>query len=253
MLSPCGWPVDGCEDCTDLNSLPDDIRQQVEDTAVGLLYRWTGRRFGPCPKTVRPCRRECLSQFGAVWPARISGEWVNLTCTVCTGDCNCQRICETVLEGPVAGIDEILIDGQSLAPSATVRVDDHSRVVRIDGGCWPRCQRLDLPPSEPDTWQITYRQGLEVPDGGGLVAGTLSCELAKAFCGSDDCRLPRRVQSVTREGVTVAVLDAFEDLDEGRTGIWEVDSWVASLSEPDRRPSVFSPDVPRHREPTGVA
>src|SRR3546814_8783259 len=79
-----------------------------------------------------------------------------------------------------------------------------------------------------------------------------SSDLAKAACNDKTCGLPRRVQSVTRQGVTVAVLDAFDDIDEGHTGIWLIDSWVASVVRRPRKMRVLSPDrmPPRYRQKT---
>src|SRR3546814_20637846 len=80
----------------------------------------------------------------------------------------------------------------------------------------------------------------------------LAVERAKAACNDKSCGLPRRVQSVTRQGVTVAVLDAFDNIDEGHTGIWLIDSWVASVVRRPRKMRVLHPDrMPhRHRQKT---
>ena len=79
----------------------------------------------------------------------------------------------------------------------------------------------------------------------------LAWELSKAVECPDECELPQRVQSVTRQGVSVTVLDQFEDLDEGRTGIWLIDSWVASVTRPPSGGSVLSPDLWCHH-PSGA-
>src|SRR3546814_4772015 len=50
-----------------------------------------------------------------------------------------------------------------------------------------------------------------------ISAGRLANELAKAACNDKSCGLPQRVQSITRQGVTVAVLDSFDDIDTGHT------------------------------------
>jgi hypothetical protein len=106
---------------------------------------------------------------------------------------------------------------------------------------------MDAPLGSENTWSVTYQQGKPVPVGGQIAAGLLACELAKAACGDKSCGLPQRVQSITRQGVTVAVLDAFDDIDTGHTGIWLIDSWVASVTKRPRRWRVLSPD---RRQPT---
>src|SRR3546814_17185264 len=85
-------------------------------------------------------------------------------------------------------------------------------------GRWPTCQNMNLADGAEDTWSVTYVKGYAVPKGGQVAAGMLAVELAKAACNDKTCGLPRRVQSVTRQGVTVAVLDAFDDIDEGQIG-----------------------------------
>jgi hypothetical protein len=41
------------------------------------------------------------------------------------------------------------------------------------------------------------------------------------------------------------MLDAFDDIEKGHTGIWIIDSWVTSITQPPARSVVLSPDVPR--------
>lgn len=276
--APCDWPIFGCGmddygegdgtdlDCRALESLSPEIRDAIEETAVAHLWNWTGRRFGLCEVAVRPCRRDCDSPstygvpsisgyaVGAVpWlPALIAGSWYNLTCGRCGDLCNCSAVEEIGLPGPVDSVVEVVIDGAVLDPSA-YRVDDRRLLVRQDGGRWPTCNALSEPVTEEGTWQVTYLRGSAVPRGGQLSAGLLACEMAKAVCGDSSCKLPQRVQSITREGVTTVLLDGFEGLDRGQTGIWFVDSWVTSITRTPRRAKVYSPDVQRPRATTWSA
>jgi hypothetical protein len=150
-----------------------------------------------------------------------------------------------VFEKPVESIVAIEIDGKALAPSA-YRVDDNRLLVRQDGETWPYCQNMSRPLGEVDTWAVTVQTGTPVPAGGQLAAGKLACELAKAANGAEKCELPQRWQTVTRQGVTIsAAIDLFQGLDEGKTGIWLIDSWVASVNKPDIGFSIASPDYRR--------
>ena len=93
---------------------------------------------------------------------------------------------------------------------------------------------------------MSFVWGTPVPAGGQVAAGLLSLEMAKALAHDSSCKLPQRWQSITRQGVTITAQDLFEDLNEGRTGLWLVDSWVASVTQPKRVGGrVFSPDIPR--------
>jgi hypothetical protein len=250
--------------CEALESLPASGVERFERMAVDLLWHWTGRRYGQCEGTIRPCRQDCtagVSTYGSSvsaygrrvvspWaPALVGGDWFNVGCGAGCGDlCGCGAWGSTLrLDVPAYEVVSIEVDGEVL-PSGSYRVDDRRLLVRQDGGRWPYCQDMGLPLGEPGTWAVTLRVGAPVPVGGQVAAGRLACELAKAATGKGKCELPNRVQSVTRQGVTVSMMiDTFDDLDQGRTGIWTVDSWVASVTKPDIGFSIASPDL----RPTG--
>jgi hypothetical protein len=256
--APCSWEVD-YSDCTDLDVLENSGDPQMfEEMAVQYLWNWTGRKFGVCEVTVRPCREDCAEGYstffgwgplpgaypgGAPWrPVIVNGRWYNLGCGVCGDTCGCTRLEQVTLPGPIASIESITINGEVL-PDSAYRVDDNRHVVRLDGGEWPLCQDLAAPVTEENTWEITYKRGVPVPSGGSVAAGVLALELAKAACNDKSCRLPQRVQTVTRQGVTIAMLDAFDDVEKGHTGIWIIDSWLSSINRAPIPSRVFSPDV----------
>lgn len=238
-------------------------KEVFEKMASDLLWQWTGRKFGIEKVSIRPRRARGAGRESTYsgkgpytslpgsprpgWePVLIGGSWLSLRCGSCSGGCNCEWGKALVLPGPVKEVTEVLIDGEVLDPSAYY-LTPWGTLVRMDGGFWPNDQDLLKPPSEKGTWQITYRRGVEVPEGGQIAAGVLARELFLAACSDDECSLPQRVQSITRQGVTVAVLDSFDDVEKGRTGIWLIDSWVASVSKSPRPSSVMSPDVRRNQ------
>jgi hypothetical protein len=95
--------------------------------------------------------------------------------------------------------------------------------------------------------QVTLRHGLPWPVDGRVAISTLACELALACSNDSACRLPKRVQSITRQGMTMVVLDPLQFLDQGKFGVPEVDYFVNGVN-PGRnrqRARVLSPDVPR--------
>jgi len=278
--APCDWPILGCGsedeqgdpvdlglDCRALDSLSEAARSVIETTATSYLWNWTGRKYGLCEVTLRPRRADCVKQEssyrgyaglqqtvlprqGAPWtPALLGGQWFNLTCGLCGGTCSCEAVEQIGLPGPVDSIVEVLVDG-SVVDANAYRVDNRRLLVRQDGEKWPICNDYGKDTTEPGTWQVSYNRGSPVPEGGQLAAGLLACEMAKAVCGDPSCKLPQRVQSITREGVSTVLLDGFEGIEKGQTGIWFVDSWVMSVMHSPRRPTVFSPDMQTPRATT---
>jgi hypothetical protein len=229
-----------------------------EQMAVDFLRQWTGGVFGLCPVTVRPCRADCdgaTSTFfgrgpypsgggmGGYVPALIAGSWYNLSCGACASTCSCDETSSFALPGPVHAIDQVLIDGQPL-PEDAYRVDNRRLLVRMDGGLWPVCQDLSADPTQPGTWQVSYLRGLPVPVGGQVAAGVLACEFEKAACKDASCKLPERLKQVTRQGVSVTIFDEFAEIGQGGTGLYLVDSWVASVTNAPRPSRVVSVDRP---------
>jgi hypothetical protein len=257
-LGACSWPVDygECGTCDDLASMPTSGIERFETMAAEFLWRWSGRQFGLCEGTIRPCRQDCYEGMSTYYgagrgplgvsafsPTLIRGEWFNVGCgTGCGDSCGCSFGRALRFETPVYEVVTVEIDGDIL-PRSAYRVDDHRFLVRQDGKQWPYCQNMNAALGEENTWAVTVRVGSPVPAGGQIAAGKLACELAKAACGSKGCELPSRVQSVTRQGVSISMMiDTFDDLDKGRTGIWLIDSWVASVVKPDIGFSIASPD-----------
>lgn len=260
-MAPCNWSVSyaACTSCPALEGMTPTERLAFESMAVEYLWRWTHQQFGICDVELRPCSTECcdwttfwgsgpypfLNEGGHSWPALVSGKWYNLRRA-----CGCSTACETpgalVLPGPVADVEEILLDGVVFPPTSW-RLDGEL-LFRTDGEAWPTCQDLTLPTTEVGTWQVLYARGTPVPHGGQIAAGILACELAKAACRDVSCALPQRVQTLTRQGVTMAMIDDFRGIEKGHTGIWLIDSWVTSVVSPTRPSRVYSVDVPPRRQ-----
>jgi len=262
QYAPCDWPVDYGTECTVLAGTEMELsKAKFEQMAVELLWNWTNRIFGTCDVTIRPCRSKNnflpstwegrgpvvnYPAFSGGWyPELINGEWFNLYCGRCgVQNCTCEYslIKSIHLPGPVVEVTEVTIDGVVLA-AGNYRLDNSRWLVRTDGEAWPAEQNLDVDSSAVGSWTVSYTQGVETPIGGQIAAGRLACELAKAHLGDKSCGLPQRVQSITRQGVTVgAMMDTFEDLKDGKTGIWEIDAWTGSVIRPREFASVVSVD-----------
>lgn len=261
MRKPCGWSATPCESCCSeaLQTLDDAVVEVLSAQAVSILWAATGRQYGLCETVLRPCRRNCGSYWGGLpTPMRVSGEWLNIGCNTCASACGCTTVSEFIAEN-VEEVVAVNIDGDELDPFDTVLVYDRRRIVRSDGGSWPACQNLSAPDDELGTWSVTVLQGTPIPAGGEVMAGLLLCELAKACVNDDSCRLPRRIQNITRQGVSINFADVFESIGAMRTGLFEVDLWIesarttmgsgASVSSVDLpRPSVLTWPLPEHFE-----
>jgi hypothetical protein len=264
-VAPCAWPISysGCGSCAPLDALSAADKARVEEMATAYLWNWTGQKLGVCPMVLRPCRSDCgsgestfdgygprtsgyLGRQGAPphpSPALVNGAWIGAQCGTCgSGACSCLAPTTLRLPGPVAGVAAVVVDGVTLAPTK-YRVDPGDLLVRTDGWSWPTCQDFTKDSTQSGTWQVTYDRGEVVPVGGQIAAGVLACELAKAWCNDGSCKLPQRLQTVSRQGVTIVVPDPL-DTDTGATGIWLIDSWVASVTLPKRGAAVYSVDVP---------
>lgn len=246
MAEPCSvWPVD--EACN--FGIPADpmartpIQVHAMAVATELLWRLTAGIYGTCPRVVRPCGRKCGS-FDFYPTQTIQGIWINVACGCEESKCGCCYVCEIALDGPVASVTEVKIDGLVINPD-TYRIDNGNMLVRLDGNeCWPQCQTLGLPDTEQGTFSVAYEKGLPVPSGGQRAVAALAAEIVKS-CDSGPCRLPSRVQRLVRQGETIDLINDVDFLRSGLTGLPEVDAWVVAVNPTaQRQPStIWSPDM----------
>lgn len=250
---PCEWPF-GEPCCPAWDEASDAERERARRVATYLLWAATGRQYGRCEVTIRPCRRSCVDSgtvgghwSGNTWtPILDGGRWFNIQCGCGGHRCSCTEVCEIELPGWLPEPVEIQVDGESI-PLSEFRVDDGRRLVWESGKCFPLCQQLDRPLGAEGTWAITYKHGLPVPPGGGDVVADLACEIVKACDArwADECQLPSNVRRVTRQGVDIEFLTP--DQAPGDFGIFSVNAWVKAanpykLVQPVQ---VYSPDVQR--------
>jgi hypothetical protein len=249
---PARWVCDvSCESPT--------VTGEAAALATEVIWALSGRQFGLCTVTLRPCRRECADVpwpsggytewAGTSWisPSLISGQWFNVVCGRCTDGCACTALSEVTLPAPVHSIIQVKVDGAIVSGSG-YRLDDDRTLVRLGGAEWPTCQELNLADTEVGTWSVTARYGIEPPLGASWAVGELACELIRALNG-EDCRLPRNVTQLVRQGVTIQFPNVVELLREGLTGLYLVDQFVATWNPGGlrRRSGTYSVDQPPHR------
>ena len=253
MGAPCEpWELNpACTRGLDPENEPLDA--YVVSVATNLLWRRTAGVYGLCEVTVRPCGRRCGTASGFMyWPVLTgSGQWINVTCGCADQACGCCTVSDIPLDGPVDSIVEVLINGVVVDPD-TYRVDNGYRLTRVSPSeAWPMCQNLSLPGTEEDTFQIRYLRGVPVPVDGQYALAALAAEL-KLACQDEDCRLPARVQEITRQGIQMSLVNDVDFLRSGLFGVPEADMWVTAVNPNNQssQSAVWSPDMqPQLRYP----
>lgn len=95
----------------------------------------------------------------------------------------------------------------------------------------------------PVQLDVEYEYGARPSRVLSLAIEKLADEMEKAD-NDQKCRLPERVTSVNRQGVSWTLIDPQDFLDNGRTGVYEVDLAIKASGGAKLRARVFSPDAP---------
>lgn len=210
-------------------------RDAAEALAIQVLWALSGRQFGLRTIVTRPCRsplphelfgREggtVLTSYVLSWEGPLG--WVTWPCG-CNGPCREIGPNMVHLPGPVAEIVSVEIGGA---------VIDQSQW-KIEGNVlyrltapWP-VQDLNRPLGDANTWGVTYKLGLPVPGGVAALTGLLAKEFIDATDNKGQCRLPRTVTTASRQGVTYRVYDPAAIYGNGKTGLAEIDMWLAAIN-----------------------
>lgn len=248
---PCSWTIDtSC--CDDWDTYSPTLQANAAAYASLVLWAATGRQFGLCPITVRPCGNWCTDDGVGGWywgggmflPYVVDGTWRNCWCG-CNGGscCSCAPACQVYLPGPVGEIVQVTVDGVVIDP-ATYRVYDQRWLVRTGvGNCWPDCQDYNVN-SGAGTFFVTYTRGEQPPAPLLTAAGILACQWAKA-CLGQACRLTPYITGLSRQGVDFTAVDPMTLLDNGFTGLFEVDALIRAMNPlgQTHRMRLLSPDV----------
>lgn len=185
--------------------------EQVIAAATNLLFKRTCFRYpGLCERTVIPC--------------------------ICSRPvCMCGRrehAIELTSDYPIHEITEVVevVDGvEAVLDASAYRLDEHRRLVRIDGQGWSKCW-TDI--------KVSYTTGRMPPVELQMAAAELACELFKA-CRGTKCDLPPHVRSVTRRGVEHDIWDVVSLMSSGMTGLPMVDHALMVHGGPCRKSSMF--------------
>lgn len=176
----------------------------VEDIAARVMYELLGRRW--------------------VWPAITTTETVQLVAG--------QSV--IVLNGrPVTDIESVNLVGSTdqlpytLENLYRVRLNKPVNavlppLVHAQGYSRWECDR-------PRSVEIRYTYGSQPPYEVAYAIEILAAELTKGM-NDQSCRLPQRVQTVVRNGISMTLLDPQDFLNDGKTGIEEIDAALARFN-----------------------
>lgn len=275
-LSTCAaWaePADITE--TDPTQLNQTVLSDMLQAASDILFSLSGRQYaGACTGTFRPCTQWLARDHGrpirnpmAGYNGWYGGWWLSGG-TMYTGPggpesecaCNVEEMSDgTLLSSvdlgvfPLTGIEQILIDGQPV-DRTSFKITDNRHLVRIAPDAntpnpgWPSAQNHGLTPDQPGTWEVTADYGTAPPILGKYACAELAYQLYLAITpGTTGCRLPGRIQSVARQGITAVMLDPMTFLPKKKTGLIVCDYFLTSVNPAaiSRRATVWSPDIGR--------
>lgn len=232
-VTACDWPVD--IDCLPEPSSDDTVGIVKRDAAISLasdvLWALSGRQFGICDALVRPCpddgdpRRTPTSGVTSYLLSWEGDRWVNWWCG-CSGGCRLSGPRAVHLPGPAQEVTAVTVAGVVQDTSSYTL---EGNVLYRVGSPWPR-QDLGRPAGEVNTWTVAYLRGHPVPAGVDTLTGLLAKEFLAACSGEGKCRLPRTVTSVSRQGVSYQLYNPNDIYNSGKTGLPEVDMWLASVN-----------------------
>jgi hypothetical protein len=226
----------------ELSSPSDPAAYQSVLSASWLLWALSGRKYGgehriteryECPCRCNRRRWYSRSPQSPIFPVWHNGEIYNVSlCDMC------DQTHRLRLRGrPVRSIESVSVQGDVLDPGAYEIHDSAYLAATSSKSPWSLCNQVT----------VTYTYGVLPPEAGRRAARLLAEELLKATIAPDECTLPDRVTSISRQGVSFTILDPQSFLDEGRLGIYEVDSFLRAVNpgKAVRPARVFSPDQAR--------
>jgi len=233
MQTPCrAWEtIETCDRPKHLQAAEDGTENadwlEMVDTATQILWAATGRRFHQCDATERPIPLMCGCPVVCACDPNnpLAGyDYVKLT------------------NRPVIEISKVVFNGVEMDLDLFTIVNDES--VLSAAGPFPVGQDLTGSKDDEGSWYIEYVYGKPVPNLGKMAVAELATELGKACVGDRDCALPSRVQNISRQGMSMTMIDPQVHLDRGLWGLTLTDQFISTYNRRRlaRAARVFSPD-----------
>lgn len=201
--------------------------------ATEILYalsgrRWAGEQESEVELLAPPA--SAVLRGGLPTPELVAGEVRNAGCC---GEPQLLRL----PHGAVTAVTAVSIGGELLAADS-YRLTRGRYLEDRSGRGWPTC---------PPGAVVAYRHGRPPPEGGVQAARALTLAVGRAEADPSGAgqELPNLVTAITRQGVTISRRSVDQVTSAGRTGLYEVDAWLAAVNPSGRRrrATVWSPDV----------
>jgi hypothetical protein len=214
----------------DLDSPSSPYAEEAVQAASYILWQLSGRRFAGL-STSTEIYRSTPSSLDDIIALSVSGGMVNVRCSGCGA-----THCVWLRQRPVRDIVELTVDGAVVPSNKYILLDRNRIVPSSPTTCWGT-STADI--------VVTYTHGAEVPAAGLLAAKELANQILYSASNDDRCRLPDRVTSISRQGVSWTIIDPQDFLDKGRTGLYLVDLFLKTVNPTGSRvrARVFSPDI----------
>lgn len=218
----------------DVKGIPADIAMDCIDTATQILYGLSGRKYRGTRITqeLYTCNHGGLCGIGASM-----------------GYSHLRRAHDPIIQlrqRPVQKVLQVSLDVTgAILPSALWQVANARFLEPTRTGGWSPCQGV----------RVTYLHGLEPTRAAKNAALALAGNLALSHQGSSACQLPATVTSVSRQGLSFSILDPQDFLQDGRTGLYQVDLFLKTVN-PDKaraRAKITLSDGPRGRSIAAVS
>lgn len=182
-----------------------EYTNDAEEIASRTMYELLGRRW--------------------VWPAVTTTETVEVT----PG----QRVIS--LQGrPIIDVESVFVEGTTEPLAHTVENKYRIRLTSAALPYHPALGALSYPTlggcRGGKRVSVTYSYGARPPLEVEYAIEVLRNELTLGMNEDEECRLPQRITSIQREGISMSVLDSQAFLDDGRTGIEEIDAVLAKFN-----------------------
>lgn len=210
--------------------------------ASGILYNLSGEKFQGIHRTTEVISKPTLPS-GRYGPQLIGGQMYNLPVRDCNSvqynDNSCFVREMRLRHGPVHEVYSLTADGKEI-PLDTFTIRNKSYLVKNGRNAyWDFCSTHEF--------VVKYKYGANPPPAGVDAAIDLANEFLLAIDGDERCRLPERISSISRQGVSIHVSDPQEYLNDGRTGIYSVDMFLRAYnpSKAKKKSKVFTPNALR--------